>query len=127
MFTKREESWINKAAITVGMVIQPTDELFDVEITGGTVEFKITIGEDYSSHFPQAIANMIRVASNLIVNALTTGKIVQTVKIYGMLVSYNKAKCVPLKYYIDFEKNATEILIGESESFSDIFITLYAL
>jgi len=78
--------------------MQTTDELFNIEITGETVEFKMNFGQDVTSNLPQAIANMVRVARSFTTNALRVGKILCSIIIYGLLVSYDKAMCVPLKY-----------------------------
>lgn len=81
----------------------------------------MTMDED--KNFPQAISNMVRTANNLVADALTRGKMVHSVTVYGLLMSYNKARYVPLKYNIDFETIITDLPF--SRLFS--FVALYAL
>ena len=79
------------------------------------------MGSDKDSNLLQALADMVQVANNLTVDALKVGKFVDSVLVYGMLVSYDKWSSIPLKYYIDFQTNASSIEVGEPESFSCIF------
>ena len=100
-----------------------------LSIEDNSVEFKMAMGQDPSGNIPQAISNMVRAASNLLVDAIIRGKIIHSVIVYGLLVSYDKSKCVPLKYTIDFEANDTTISIGEQDAFSRLFsfVVVFAL
>ena len=106
-------NWLGE--ITAGVVMQPEpDEFLNTELSGGTIECKV---KDLSGSFPQAIANMVRVACNLLRDALKFGKIVKSIvksiTIFGLLVSYKNEKCIPLKYLANFEMNSTQVYVGE--------------
>ena len=64
--SKDGENWIK-----VGVVMQLINELLNADISGGAVEFKMAMGQDPSGNIPQAISNMVRAASNLLVDAIT--------------------------------------------------------
>lgn len=123
-FYKEKGEWIK-----VGLVTQPSDEMYGVQIDGASIQFKLSMGSDKDSNLLQALADMVRVANNLTVDALKVGKVVDSALVYGMLVSYDKRSCIPLKYYIDFQTNTSSIEVGEPGSFSCIFsfIVLVAL
>ena len=76
------------------------------------------ISKDYSHVLPQAFADMVRVASNMLIDSLIRGKIVDTITICGLLVSYNKEYTVTLKY---FDGNIYKIQVGERDFFDKIF------
>ena len=111
-FFKQNDTWIR-----VGVIIQP--DMY-VNMLGSTVEFKMDIGEP-KRLFPQAFANMVRVANNLVINSLTSGKIVNSVTIYGLLVSYDKESAIPIKYLSRFSDNTYEITVGQKDTFSKLF------
>ena len=87
----------------------------------------MAMGED--KNFLQAISKMVKTANNLTVDALMREKIIRSMTVYGLLASYNKASCVPLKYNRHFETKITEEFIGDLEPFSQLFsfVALYAL
>ena len=125
IFARQKENWLEE--ITVGVVMQPEpDEFLNIELSGGTIEYKM---KDPSGSFPQAIATMVRVACNLLRDALKFGKIVKSITIFGLLVSYENAKCTPMKYLADFEVNSTQVCVGEEDDFKQMFpfIIFYAL
>lgn len=41
----------------------------------------------------------------ILLNDLKTGKIIDTVTVYGLLVAHNKHVAIPLMYYVDFTTN----------------------
>ena len=86
------------------MIIQPTTELTEINMRGAALEFKLDIAHNPQRVYPQAIANMVRVANDLIVDALFVGKVVDEVVIYALLVAYDKEDCIPLKYLANFKK-----------------------
>ena len=95
-FYKESTSWIK-----AGIIMQE-DQL---ALCGAAVEFKMGIFQDYENILPQAFADMVRVSNNLLLNDLKTGKIIDTVTVYGLLVAHNKHVAIPLKYYVDFTTN----------------------
>ena len=101
--------------IKAGVVMQPDpDEFLNIDLSGGTIEYKM---KDPSGGIPQAIANMVRVACNLLRDALKVGKVVKLITIFGLLISYENGKCIPLKYIADFEKVSTQVYVGLEEDF----------
>ena len=93
--------------------------LWDEEtITGTTEEFKL---EAHESNYAQAFANMVRVGNDVLVNTLRHGKLVDVVIIYGLLVSYDKKICTPMKLTLDFKKNSGLILVGNRQPFCETF------
>ena len=73
---KRKDTTFKDDAIKAGVVMPPSfQERFDIEISGHTVEWKVKDTTD--ANFPQAIANMVRVACNLVKKSLKFGKISQ--------------------------------------------------
>lgn len=126
IFTRLADNCVT--TIKVGILMQTSEELF-VDISGGSVEFKLTMGEDFTSNLPQAIANMIRAACNIAADALKVGKIINNLVVYGLLVSYDRAHSIPIKYQVNYQENDTRICVGENEPFSRMFpfILLYAL
>ena len=71
-------SWIK-----VGIIMQ--QELINIDLYGAAVEFKIDISQDYANYLPQAFANMVRVSNNVLVDGLKSGKVVDTITIYGLM------------------------------------------
>ena len=73
---------------------------------------------------------MIRAACNIVADALKVGKIISNLVVYGLLVSYDRAYSIPIKYH-ELGENDTRIYVGEleNEPFSRMFpfILLYAL
>ena len=58
---------------------------------------------------------MIGVCNNLLVDALKSGKIVDTITIYGLLVSYDKWYAIPLKYMINFTENTYKMEVDNRD------------
>ena len=63
---------------------------------------------------------MARVASNILIDSLKCGRIVDTITIYGLLVSYNKEDAVALKYLVDFSNNTYTIQVGQKDFFEKL-------
>ena len=100
-------STVTAAAIT-------TTALF--EVVGGTVEFKneeVHNKSENSKPVLQAFANMVRVAGFLLKKALSKGKIIEKINIYGLLISHENIFSVPLRYYIDLSIKSTIFMKGE--------------
>ena len=71
--------------------------------------------KDFTSNLPQAIA---REACNIAADTLKVGKIISNLVVYGLLVSYDRAYSIPIKYQVNYGKNDTRIYVGEDEPFS---------
>ena len=87
-FFKLDDAWIK-----VGIILQP--EMVNINLYGASAEFKMDLSEDFNHLLPQAFADMVRVASNMLIDSLKRGKVVDTITIYGLLVSYNKEFAIP--------------------------------
>ena len=60
-------------------------------------------------------------SNNLLIDALKVGKIVDSITVYGLLVSYSKDYAIPLKYFVDFNRNFYNIEVGEKGFFHQLF------
>jgi len=98
--------------IKIGMVTQSADEMCGVQIDAASIECKLK-GSDKDSNLLQVLADMVRVANNLMVDALKVGKVVDSILVYGLLVAYDKQSCIPLKYCVDFQTNTSDIQVGD--------------
>jgi len=58
-----------------------------------------------SKHYCQAYADMIRVANDSVVQSLRRGRVVESVTVYGMLVSHDDLRCIPMRYSSDFKSD----------------------
>ena len=101
------------------MILQP--QLININVYGATIEFKVDITTDYHHLLPQVFADLERVTSNLLIDSLKRGKVVDAITIYGLLVSYNKEKAIPLKYFANFKDNSYKLCVGEKEHFHKVF------
>ena len=118
-FFKKDRNWIK-----AGMIIQPPSELTAVNICDAALEFKLDIAHNPQRVYPQAIADMVRVANDLMVDALSVGKVVDEVVIYALLIAYDKKNCIPLKYLANFKNSSYEIFVGQEARFHEIFTLL---
>lgn len=73
------------------------------EVVGASVDFK----SNDSQEVLQIAANMIRVAGFLTEKALRKGRIVEEVKIHGLLVSHKNPYCLPFRYHSCLNKSTT--------------------
>ena len=77
--------------------------------------------------WPQSFADMVRVYNNLLIDALK----VDSITVYGLLVSYNKDYTFPFKYFMDFSinsyksVNSYKIEVGERCFFHKIFSVVF--
>ena len=106
-FFKVDDTWLK-----VGVISQP--DLVNINVYGATIEFKVDL-------LPQVLADLERVASNLLIDSLKHGKVVDAITIYGLLVLYNNEKAIPLKYFADFNENTYKLCVREKEYFHKIF------
>ena len=81
--THLTDSWIK-----AGIIMQ--EELMNINLYGAAVGFKIDISQGFDNVLPQAFADMIRVSNNLLVDAFKSRKIVDSITVYGLLVSTTK-------------------------------------
>ena len=72
------------------------DENKPIHLTGGTTKFKM---EHSERCWPQAFANMTRIANLLVVQCLECGYLVASVRVYGLLADY-KQETVYLWYIV---------------------------
>ena len=73
-FFKKDGNWIK-----AGVIIQPARELTEVNMCGAALEFKLDIAHNPQRVYPQAFADMVRVANDLIIDVLSVGKVVDEV------------------------------------------------
>lgn len=113
-FFKQSDSWIK-----AGIIMQ--EELMNINLNGAAIEFKMNISQGFDNVLPQAFADMVRVSNNLLIDALRSGKIVDSITVYGLLVSYNKDYTFPLKYFVDFTNNSYKMEVGKRGFFHKAF------
>ena len=63
----------------------------------------------------QAFANMVRVAGFVLKKALSKGKIIEKINIYGLLISHGNIFSVPLRYYVDLSTESTSTIFMKGE------------
>lgn len=98
--------------LTGGMIIE-SDSLY-----GSTLEFK----KDSSLlKLAQAFANMVRVANDLLLDALKRGKVINAIVVYGLVVYHDEKQCLPMRYICDFSKNYYIIEVGQETEFYQAF------
>ena len=109
--------------IKAGVVIeQSTQEFQGIKLYGTAVEFKIDTSQDCTRFLPQAFADMVRISHNMLIEALKAGKVVDTIIIYGILVSHTKETCTPLRYIAKFHSSSYKLAVGgETEFFRKFF------
>ena len=116
VFFKTTHDWIK-----AGIIMQAIEELQDVALFGATNKVKLDYAKNKNRILPQAFMDLIKVANNLLIDSLKVGKVVKCIVVYGLLISYNKEKCIPVKYYVNFSDNNFEIQVGQEEQFSTMF------
>lgn len=90
----------------------------NVSLLRSAIEFKMDI-RDPTRMLPQAFGDMVRVSNNLLIDSLKSGKVVDSVTIYGLL--YDKQFAIPIKYFSNFIDDIYEIKVGRKDSFSKVF------
>ena len=93
-------------------------------IYGSTLEFKV---EFTSMKLSQAFANMVRVAHDMLCDALKRGKVVNSVKVYGLVVFHKVERCLPMMYCCDFTNNCYQIEVGQETDFYNGLHLLYSV
>lgn len=63
----------------IGLRQEPARELTEVNMCGVALEFKLDIAHNPQRVYPQAFADMVRVANDLIIDVLSVGKVVDEV------------------------------------------------
>ena len=58
---------------------------------------------------------MVRVAGFLLKKALSKGKIIEKINIYGLLISHGNIFSVPLRYYVDLSTASTSTIFMKGE------------
>jgi len=90
-----------------------TDDRYGV--VGAVAEFKANAAK-FNSHYPQMFADMVQVASIRTIQALKTGKIIDKVEIYGLLVDQKSSCALAMKYYINFPRDESVFYVCEEEN-----------
>jgi len=67
---------------------------------------------------------MIRVANDSVVQSLRHGRVVESVTVYGMLVSHDDLSCIPMRYSSDFKSDPI-IERGLKVWFTDFYIVFW--
>jgi len=90
-----------------------------LEVTAAAMEFKKTEVhlKIKSPAHAQLCANMVKLGGYLTGKALSKGKVVEEVNIFGLLVSHSCLMCIPLRYSSHVDRK-TEILRGDELLFS---------
>ena len=88
------------------------------DLFGSMIEFKV---DSSLIKLSQAFANMVRVAHDMIYDTLKRGEIVNTIKVYGLVVCHKEEKCLPMTYCCDFTKNWYQIDVGQETDFYKAF------
>ena len=100
-----------------------------LEVVGGSVEFKreaVHQKSNDSQEVLQTVANMIRVAGYLVGKALKKGKLIEEVKIYGLLMSHTNPHCVPFMYQSNCLSKSTVVHRGDKILLNEALVTLLA-
>ena len=84
----------------MGILIQPPSELQEIKMYSGALEFKLDIRCEPKRIYPQAFADMVRVAHDILIDALKVGKVVDDVVVYALLVGYDKQDCIPWQVFM---------------------------
>ena len=105
----------DKASIKAGLVVQQEQ----ISLHGAAVAFKIN--EISCSNYPQLFADVMRVANDIVSKTIEAGKIIESITVYGLLVSHNKWDAIPVKYSVDFTTNSNQLLMGDKGSFGELF------
>lgn len=79
-------------------------------VVGGVAEFKKD--SNMKMHYPQVFADMVRVSSLLVHDALIRGNIIDKVVVYGLLTSYSTGTATVMKCYVNFLKRR-KYFVGE--------------
>ena len=87
-----------------------------MELFGATIEFKV---DGSSRNIAELFADMVKVSNDLLINVLSRGNVVDSVIVFGMLVSHNTENCIPARYSCDFKANKCSMEFGKSVSFYD--------
>jgi len=93
----------------MGGMLMESDSLY-----GSTLEFK---RNSLLLKLAQAFANMIKIANDLLFDALKRGKVINTIVVYGLVVYYNEEQCLPMRCICDFSKNYYIIEVGQEIEF----------
>ena len=100
--------------VTASVIRKLEDDKIEVTrgkegVVGGVTEFK---NDAAPSHYGQVFADMVRVGANLTFDALLTGRLIEKICVYGLLVNYATRCAVIMKYYVNFATDETVFLVG---------------
>ena len=88
------------------------DEDCEFGIVGGLAEFKSDSG-NMNKHYAQIFADMVRVGTLLACKALISGRIVDKITVYGLLIDYKTGSAVITKYYVNFITDESIYFVGD--------------
>jgi len=106
----------------VGAAIKTCEDDMHYEVTGGAIELKrlpVHQKGQKSKELLQAFANMVRVGGFLTNNAVSKGKLIDEINIYGLLVSHTNPYCLPLLYHTNCQTGSTQIMKGDAILFKN--------
>ena len=109
MYFYKDGGGIANCALVQGQPDEMESEQHE-SIVGGVTEFKID--ENLNTCFAQIFADMVRVGTSLVYDALIRGVVVDKIIVYGLLVNYKTRLAYPMKYDVDFTKDKTVIFVG---------------
>ena len=90
-------------------------------VISAVAEFKCE-ASNMKVHYAQTFADMVRVGSLLAYDALTRGKLIDKVVVYGLLTNYTTKLATVFKYYINFTNDESVFLIGQEMNAVKAFV-----
>lgn len=95
------------------------------QIVSGVTEFKVD--QNLKICFGQMFADMVKVGATLSYEALTRGVVIDKVVVYGLLTNYSTEQAYPMRYTIDFNKEASNIVVGNEINAVKAFVGVLQL
>ena len=111
---RAEGKYVRGTTVVAASIEAPGAKTF--EVIGGSLELKkaqVHQKANDSQEVLQTVANMIKVAGYLTQKALRKGKIIEEVKIYGLLVSHTNPFCLPFIYQSNCFNKSTTVHKGD--------------
>lgn len=120
--------YIKKTTI-VGAAIDICPLEGDVQVSGGTIEWKtVPVHQKRyrSQEVNQLMANMVRLGGFLASKAFEKGCLVDEINVYALLVSHTNPLCVPFRYRSKCSNNSTAIMKGDEVLLNDAIRSLFS-
>lgn len=67
---------------------------------------------------------MVRVGTLLTLQALTKGRLIDQLVVFGMLVNHRSGITLPMKYHVNFKDDSCKFLIGDEMNLANAFIAI---